>query len=237
MTGVQTCALPIYEEKNSVYLRVVDYKSSSRDIDLNEVYHGLSLQLLTYLDVALKNAPLLLPESEKDIIVAPAGMLYVHVHDPLLRLDEVVDEQIRELSRLEKYRMNALVTSDIDILEAMDSNLLETKKSNVIPVSLTSKGLGAHSKVVDDTAMPALQHFVIEKHKEAGNEIFAGKTAIAPFRLKKKTACEYCSYKAVCQFDPSDGTQSYEDLSVQKPAAIIEKIKKECGLDDSNEAE
>ena len=226
-----------YEEENSVYLRVVDYKSSSRDIDLNEVYHGLSLQLLTYLDVALKNAPLLLPESEKDIIVAPAGMLYVHVHDPLLRLDEVVDEQIRELSRLEKYRMNGLVTSDIDILEAMDSNLLETKKSNVIPVSLTSKGLGAHSKVVDDTAMPALQHFVIEKHKEAGNEIFAGKTAIAPFRLKKKTACEYCSYKAVCQFDPSDGTQSYEDLSAQKPAAIIEKIKKECGLDDSNEAE
>ncbi|WP_431029218.1 helicase-exonuclease AddAB subunit AddB [Lysinibacillus sp. LZ02] len=226
-----------YEEKESVYLRVVDYKSSSRDIDLNEVYHGLSLQLLTYLDVALKNASLILPKAEKEIIVAPAGMLYVHVHDPLIRLEEVVDEQIRELNRLEKYRMNGLVTSDIDILEAMDSDLPEIKKSNVIPVSLTSKGLGAHSKVVDDTAMPALQQFVIEKHKEAGNEIFAGKTSISPFRLKKKTACDYCSYKAVCQFDPSDGTQAYEDLSAQKPNAIIEKIKKECGLHDSNEAE
>lgn len=43
-----------YEENGQLHLRIVDYKSSSRDLDLNEVYHGISLQLLTYLDVAVK---------------------------------------------------------------------------------------------------------------------------------------------------------------------------------------
>lgn len=224
-----------YEEDNQVFLRVVDYKSSSRELDINEIYHGLSLQLLTYLDVALKNAAQLLPNTEKNIILAPAGMLYVHVHDPLIRLEEYVDEQVREMQRLEKYRMNGLVTSELDVLEAMDTNLLENKKSNVIPVSVTSKGaLGAYSKVVDADSMPALQQFVIEKHKEAGNEIFSGKTSIHPYALKNKTACDYCSYKAVCQFDPSDGTQSYHKLNPQKPAAILEQVRKECGLHDSN---
>ena len=31
------------------YVRVVDYKSSAKSLDLTEVYYGLSLQMMTYL--------------------------------------------------------------------------------------------------------------------------------------------------------------------------------------------
>lgn len=223
-----------FEKENVAYLRVIDYKSSSREVDLNEVYHGLSLQLLTYLDVALKNADELLPNAAKDIVVAPAGMLYVHVHDPLISLNEVVEEQVRELTRLEKYRMNGLLTSDKDILQEMDVELAEGSQSIVIPAGITKKGeLTSNSKTIEASAMPALQQFVIEKHRQAGNEIFRGKTAIEPFKLKEKTACDYCSFKAVCQFDPSDGHQAYNALNKQKADVVIEKIKEACGYDTS----
>lgn len=220
-----------YEEDKQVYLRVVDYKSSSRDIDLNEVYHGISLQLLTYLDVALKNAKELLPQvNAKEIIVAPAGMLYVHVHDPLIRLEEYVDEQVRELQRLEKYRMQGLVTSELDVLTAMDEKLVENKKSAIIPVSVTTKGaIGAYSKTIEANDMPILQQFVIDKHQQAGNDIFSGTTAIHPYKLKQSTACDYCQFKAVCQFDPSDGQQHYHQLKTKKSKDVIGQIKKECG--------
>ncbi|WPK12360.1 helicase-exonuclease AddAB subunit AddB [Lysinibacillus louembei] len=228
-----------YEENGQLHLRVVDYKSSSRDLDLNEVYHGISLQLLTYLDVAVKNAKelLALPEHQ-NIAVTPAGVLYVHVHDPLIRLEEYVDEQMRELQRLEKYRMQGLLTNEIPVLEAMDGNLLEQKKSPVIPVSMTTKGaIGAYSKTVDVETMPVLQDFVIEKHREAGNKIFTGVTDIYPYKLKNRTACDYCAFKAICQFDPSDGHQQYHNLSVKKTDDLIARVRKECGYSDITDTE
>ncbi|WP_042471198.1 helicase-exonuclease AddAB subunit AddB [Bacillus ndiopicus] len=228
-----------YDENGQLHLRVVDYKSSSRDLDLNEVYHGISLQLLTYLDVAVKNAKelLALPEGQ-EISVTPAGVLYVHVHDPLIRLEEYVDEQMRELQRLEKYRMQGLLTNEVPVLEAMDENLLEQKKSPIIPVSMTSKGaIGAYSKTVDVETIPILQDFVIEKHKEAGNKIFTGATEIYPYKLKNRTACDYCGFKAVCQFDPSDGHQQYNNLPVKKVDELISRVRKECGYSDINDTE
>ena len=62
------------------YIRVVDYKSSARSLDLTEVYYGLSLQMMTYLDVALEHADDLL-----GFHADPAGVLYMHVHNPMIR--------------------------------------------------------------------------------------------------------------------------------------------------------
>src|SRR5699024_5141974 len=39
-----------------LYLRIIDYKSSERGLDLLEVYYGLALQMLTYLDVVLSQS-------------------------------------------------------------------------------------------------------------------------------------------------------------------------------------
>ena len=50
------------------YLRIIDYKSSARNVDLNEVYAGISIQLLTYLDAICE---------EKDFL--PAGILYFNL--------------------------------------------------------------------------------------------------------------------------------------------------------------
>ena len=47
------------------YIRIIDYKSSIKNIDLNEVEAGLQLQLLTYVDAICKK--------EK---TEPAGALY-----------------------------------------------------------------------------------------------------------------------------------------------------------------
>lgn len=41
---------------NDLYLRIIDYKSSEKDLSLVDVYYGLSLQMLTYLDVVLTHS-------------------------------------------------------------------------------------------------------------------------------------------------------------------------------------
>lgn len=44
------------QENGQSFLRIIDYKSSAHDLKLPEVYYGIALQMLTYLDVVVTNA-------------------------------------------------------------------------------------------------------------------------------------------------------------------------------------
>lgn len=210
------------------YLRVIDYKSSGRDLDLNEVYYGLSLQLLTYLDVAVENSLILLNEP-----AMPAGVLYVHVQNPLLKIEQELNELQIEEERLKMYKMKGLLSEDQEAVIAMDERLEEDGKSIIIPVSITKKQeFSKTSKVVPPEAMEELRLFVRKKHREAGDSILSGDTSIRPFKLKDRTACDYCEFKLVCQFDPTDG--EYQLLQADKAPNVVEKIRKELNDDELN---
>lgn len=219
------------EIDQKAFLRVIDYKSSSRDLDLNEVYHGLSLQLLTYLNVAVDNASHWIKGEAK-----PAGVLYVHVHNPILKIEEELDEATLEMERLRKFRMKGLLAEDIDSLVLMDEELQESGKSKIIPVQLKKDGsvYQRNSRVVIPFEMDHLQQYVRSKHKQAGDGILSGETSIRPYKLKNKTACDFCSFKSVCQFDPTDNMQNYHQLQAEQSENILHKIKEELNSDASD---
>lgn len=215
------------------YLRVIDYKSSSRDLDLNEVYHGISLQLLTYLDVAVENS-----EVWFDGDVDPAGVLYVHVHNPILKMEQEVDDATLELERMRKYRMKGLLTENTESLIAMDEDLEIDGKSKIVPVQINKDGTASthFSSIVQPSEMGQIKQYVRYKHRVAGEGILSGETGIQPYRLKGRTACDFCSFKSVCQFDTSDHEQFYHQLQADKPLNIVSKIREEMkanGADNS----
>jgi ATP-dependent helicase/nuclease subunit B len=47
----------------------------------------------------------------------------------------------------------------------------------------------------------ALLDGVEEQLRRIGNEIFAGKAHLDPYRKGKETPCEYCDYQAACRID------------------------------------
>lgn len=206
------------------YLRVIDYKSSSRDLDLNEVYHGISLQLLTYLDVAVENANVWLDDD-----VEAAGVLYVHVHNPILKVEEELDDVTLEVERMKKYKMKGLLTENAESLVAMDEDLELGGSSKIVPVYLKKDGTASPSlsRVVNPADMTQIKQYVRKKHKAAGDGILSGETGIHPYRLKGKTACDFCSFKSVCQFDPTDHEQLYHSLHADKPNNVVNKIREE----------
>ena len=92
-----------------MWARIIDYKSSQKDLELDKVYYGLSLQLLTYLDIVVSNALQLI-----DLPAEVGGLLYFHVHRPFISQDaedllhqEAYEEKIIQLQQ-EKYKMNEL---------------------------------------------------------------------------------------------------------------------------------
>jgi ATP-dependent helicase/nuclease subunit B len=58
-----------------------------------------------------------------------------------------------------------------------------------------------------------------------------GQVEIAPFKLKDKTPCTFCSYKSVCQFDESIENH-YRILTPQPKETIFELIRKGAGVNE-----
>lgn len=72
-----------------------------------------------------------------------------------------------------------------------------------------------------------MSHYVRNRYKKSGNEITSGNVDIAPYKLKKKTPCEYCSFKSVCQFDQSLEDNDYRVLTPSKPEEILARMREE----------
>ncbi len=211
----------------NMYMRIVDYKSSKQGIDLNEVYHGLSLQMLTYLDVAVENAKIWLQEDAE-----PAGVLYVHLHNPLIQSAKEIGDYELEDAIYKSYKMNGLLLDDPEVVMEMDQEIEGFSK--VLPVRMNKDGQlsKSSSKVVEPEQMRLLQSFVRKKHEQAGNGMNAGDTRVYPYRLKDKMPCTYCSYRSVCQFDPQDPAQQVRAIKIENPEIIAEKIQREMSTDE-----
>lgn len=174
------------------YVRIIDYKSSVKDLDLNQVQAGLQIQLITYLDSICK---------QEDF--EPSGVLYFGMIDKIYAAnknesDEKIKEEIKKL-----FKMKGLVLADMDVVKMMDKNLSQGD-SDIIPVSITKKDeFAKKSKVIKEEEFEKLENKVEEVIKQIGNEIMSGKIDIKPYKYVKKTGCEYCEYKSICNFNPN----------------------------------
>ena len=72
------------QNEQGKYIRIIDYKSSDRSINLNELEAGTQIQLLTYLDTAV--------EKTKNI---PVGMLYFNLIDPDVNIIRMMDKNLQ----------------------------------------------------------------------------------------------------------------------------------------------
>ncbi len=201
---------------NDKYVRIIDYKSSAKNIDLNQVYAGLQLQLITYLDAVCQ---------EEDLM--PAGVLYFNLIDPTIKSKKsLTDEEIEDKIR-KKFKMQGLILADVDIVKMMDTKL-ETGSSDVIPAYIGKEGTLSNnrSSVVNRKQFEYLQKYTNRLIKQISSEIFSGNIDINPYynTKNKRTPCEYCSYKSICNFNTSDCKNRYNYINNLQKETILEMI-------------
>ena len=198
----------------------MDYKSGSTSFDLALLYHGLQLQLVVYMDAAMRMEEKKRPGKE----AVPAGMFYYHIDDPVLeRKDDMQPEEI-EAGILKKLRMNGLVNSNLEVIRHLDREI-ETE-SDVIPVAVKNGIIQeAKSSVAGTARFVGLSGFVRGKLKDMGEEILDGNTSVNPYKQGQRTACDYCPYHSVCGFDLKTGGYSFRRLASMKPEEVWDKIE------------
>jgi ATP-dependent helicase/nuclease subunit B len=215
------------DENGDMFLRVIDYKSSEKDLNLNEVYFGLSLQMLTYLDIIMTYSKELVETN-----AIPAGMLYFHVHNPIVNSTKMLTlEQIEE-ELMKKFKMNGLLLSDQNVLRLMDQTL-ESGSSQIISAGIKKDGtLTKNSKVASMDEFENLRSYVRKLYEKTGNAIIDGNVEITPYKMKDKKNCTFCPYRSICQFDESMENNCYRVLPQQSNEQVLELIRKEVQVNE-----
>ncbi len=198
------------------YIRIIDYKSSAKDINLNEVVAGLQIQLLTYLDAVC---------NIDDLI--PAGALYFNLIDPSIKATKQLDDTKLQDEIRKQFKMKGLILADVDIVKKMD-NTLEAGNSNIIPAYINKDGnLANRASTITRQQFENLQKYTNKIIKQISNEILTGDIGVKPYyKLNQgKTPCEYCKYKSICNFNTGICKKEYNYIGNESKEYILERIK------------
>ncbi|MDF2725249.1 MAG: ATP-dependent helicase [Paenibacillus sp.] len=214
------------DSDRGVMLRVIDYKSSQTSLKLAEVYYGMSLQMLTYLDVVMTYA-----EQWLGTEAFPAGVLYFHVHNPMLKRKNALSPEEAEAQLLKRFKMKGLVLDDTEAVRLMDQSLAEQNgHSELIPVALKADGtFYKNSSVVTERQWNRLRGHIRSTIKRIGTRITDGQVDIRPIRMGNKLACTFCPYKPVCQFEPLMEGNAYNKLARIEKETVWQAMEMEGG--------
>ncbi len=210
--------------EGALYLRVIDYKSGATTIKLSDIWYGLKLQLLTYLEVALAYSQKLLGDQG-----LPGAVLYFHIAEPLLQTDgtPLAGEEAERLL-LKELQMKGLLLAEPALVRLMDG--LAGSSSDLLPVSIKKDGtFSARSAVLDHEQFAMLRAYLRHQLASVGDDIMAGVKDISPYRQGEFRYCRYCSYKPVCQFDLLMPDNAFRIITPVKDALVWLRIRQELG--------
>lgn len=207
--------------QEELYLRIIDYKSSARGLSLIDVYYGIALQMLTYLDVVLSQS-----EQWLGLKASPAGILYFHVHNAMISKSTSIKDEDLVDEIFKNYKMEGLLISDEEVVKMMDTSL-ESGSSQIIPAGVKKNGgFYSRSKVAGNETFSTLRTHIHQLIVQAGIHMTDGHVHLNPYEHKQQTACTFCPYHSVCQFDPTLEGNSYRRFVDMKEEDIIEKLRK-----------
>ncbi|MCR5416254.1 MAG: exodeoxyribonuclease V subunit gamma [Pseudobutyrivibrio sp.] len=213
-------------EGNDRAVRIIDYKSSGHKMDLNECYHGLSLQLPIYMGVVLEK----LKEKYPNVALHPSAMLYYETANKFLELENGDESGVAE-KRLRLNRMEGLLSSDEDDLKANDATVGiedgQSKKSSIVPYSVNKDGeIDRNTNAVSRDDLGVVIDYAYLTAANIAKDIIDGKFDCSPARLGNIDACRYCDFKSVCHFDETkDGFVARDLDKLGSREDIIEKMK------------
>ena len=208
--------IDIGQNKDGKYLRIIDYKSSSKNIDLNDVYAGLQIQLLTYLDAVC---------NEED--ATAAGVLYFSLLEQMVKLDKHMQQAEIEEKIKANFRMKGLILADIKVVKMHDKTL-DTGSSKLVPAYIDKSGnLSKKTNGITKEQFIQLQKYIDKTIKEIAKEILSGNINLKPYYKKGNTPCKYCTYRAICGFNAGFCNNDYNYIGNESKETILEKIKEE----------
>lgn len=208
-----------YVGENKKLLQVIDYKSRPKSFNLENVYYGLDLQLLTYMTVAQANFPQL----------NSLGGFYQGIIQKIEKGTEATlnGDQAATYS-LTKRRLSGFILTDEANMQAVDSSLQPGSASLVYPINLIKKGTyGARNLAFTSEQAAILTDYLHHLLVDAAERLYAGDIRMQPFYENQYTTSLTYPYRVISGFDGTKHYQAYRHRTIKSDqafAAIKERL-------------
>lgn len=183
------------EEGGRSYFRVIDYKTGNMKLQLDDIYHGVKIQLLLYMMMVEKN----IGESAGG---EAAGIFYFSARDFFLSADAPMEAEAAKARLMQEAKLNGYLIGGDEV-------------AGLAP-ALSKRRL---TKEEYDRLRRHLRQMI----EEIGGEIISGENAISPYMRKGERSCAYCPYLSLCGFDGHLGNK-LRYLHGMKDDAVWERL-------------
>ena len=181
------------EDGDEIYVKVMDYKTGSKAFDMVALYHGLQMQLMVYLNAAVKWEKEQHPEKE----IVPAGVFYYRIQDPFCGGTE--GKGRGRNAALKELKPDGMINLQDEVLLHLDRN--QKGESLAVPVKYNLNGSlgkriegGGAGSISDDDGLCSAKGGG-DSREDASGDVTAAPTE------EEETACDYCRYRHICGFD------------------------------------
>ena len=203
------------EEDGTRWVRVVDYKTGSKKLDLKEVYCGLDCQMLLYLFSLTRDA------SGRFTGAEPAGVLYL-LADPA---PETTDRT--RAARSVEYRIDGLVRDEQKLFDAMDAD----ETGRYLPFGYRNGKPSPYQKDkrADAAKLDRIRLHLDDLVTQMGQQLYDGRIDAEPL-VTGKSPCRWCDYGFVCCHEDGIG-----ERALDAPDKPFELPETEDGEENSHE--
>ena len=193
------------------YIRIIDYKSSRKNITAETLAGGINMQMLLYLFASTDKGGLF--EGFQ-----PAGILYSPVRISDIHLDSYKLETKNSSAVNSALRTSGLVLGDIDVLEAMEKGV----KGEFIPVKLDKNGVpDRNSECISADGMNLLRNYTYKKLVSMAESLLNGDSEAIPLIIDGKNPCTYCNYINICDNSELTRHRCPDEVEIEEAKAIL----------------
>ncbi len=172
-----------FTNEDGKFIRVIDYKTGQKKFDYTDVYYGMDIQLLVYLDALVK--------MNKN--AHHAGALYLQIKSPVAEFKNHPDDDKVNENLAKDSVMTGIIADDSHVIEAYDSNTANISNK----ASLTQFRL--------------LSDYIRRGICTSANSLSDGEIQINPYYKsqpdKTPDSCEYCPYGSICAIGSAENAQ------------------------------
>ena len=178
-----------YRKGNSQYFRVLDYKTGSKELRLEDIFSGINLQMPIYLNALTARQDNYLQNIPYSPLPAAAFYVPASVTKPKLKRNDPESKVIRALADQDK--LNGMIVQYPELSVDSDPRAQESEPYKAF--------------ILTREQYDRLQEIVNGKISDMASSLNEGAIDANPLIIKNRyDPCKYCDYKSVCRHEDGD---------------------------------